>query len=621
MLGGKYRIIELAGRGGMSNVYRAVHERLQKEWAVKEIRKENCRDFHMFRRRLIAEADMLKKLKHPGLPGIIDIIEEDDAVYIIMDFIHGKTLKELVRERGVFSEEETVSIMVQICQVLEYLHCQDPPVIYRDLKPSNLMIEDGCVKLIDFGTAREYSYGKNDGDTVSLGTRGYAAPEQYGGRGQTDARTDIYCLGVTIFFLLTGASPDQPPYRLCPVREINPWLSEGIEEILLRCVQDDPDQRFQSCREVIRALEHVTEFGAEYRGRERRKIYGFLFLMILGLLSGISSFISAGQASEEKNILVKRYVERAERAVKDKDAEKYWIEAINTAPACRYVYDRLVSFYAETNHFTMENAARLISIMEEPVSGMPAIEYFRKKNKEGGADINYKVGLAFFYDMGGIAGKREAEGWFRQAVKMGTFLKKGKKRRAAIYEKICRCYRTFLIDGADRSGEKSTEGYSDFFLALQELNHFSLNEKSAASDIAAAYMISVEVAMDIRTYAEDIVREGASTCAVLREELERIREGTGEEAEGRIRIFRKYKSREEVSRLADILDDALEKIDLIEKKGGRRHDQLYGLQNGLCLRGYEERFLRLRGDEQYFLCLSDYGVGISGCRDCGVFYE
>ena len=363
LLEGKYRIVELAGRGGMSNVYRAVHERLQKEWAVKEIRRESCENFNLFRKRLIAEADLLKKLRHPGLPAIVDIVEEEGAVYIIMDYIHGQTLREIVLEKGALTERETRDIIVQVCQVLEYLHSQNPPVIYRDLKPSNLMIEDGLVKLIDFGTAREYSYGKTSGDTVRLGTRGYAAPEQYGGRGQTDARTDIYCLGVTSFFLLTGKSPDQPPYRTCPVRKINPWLSEGIEEIVLHCVEDDPDKRFQNCQAIIKALAHVEEFSCEYRKRERRKIGSFLFLLLLSFLSGTCWRLFAGQATEERKQLIRKYVERAERTVAGERAEGYWIEALRFAPESRYVYSRLLSYYVDTNHFDLEDAARLMNIL------------------------------------------------------------------------------------------------------------------------------------------------------------------------------------------------------------------------------------------------------------------
>ena len=578
VLDGKYRIIELAGKGGTSFVYRAVHERLQNEWAVKEIRKETCDNFSFFRRRLIAEADLLKKLRHPGLPGIIDIIEESGAVYIIMEFIHGKTLKELVYEKGNYSEKETVDILLQVCDVLNYLHSQKPPIIYRDLKPANLMIEDGKVKLIDFGTAREYSYGKTGGDTVSLGTRGYAAPEQYGGMGQTDARTDIYCLGVTGFFLMTGRSPDRPPYQLCPVRQINPWLSEGIEDIILRCTEGDPDKRFQNCRDLMGALKHIDEFAIEYRKTERRKIVWFLFLMVMSVMSAASWKAFGKKAEEERKLLIRKYVERAERTITRKDAGKHWAAAVRFAPESRYVYNHMLSYYADTNHFTMEDAAELISIIEEPAAGTSAIDCFRNKDTAGWAEFNYKTGLAFFYDMGGITGKKEAEKWFQQVKHTDRGLDRERRKRAAIYEKICRCYRTFLAGGEDRSGEKQTEGYQDFFLALQDLNHFKLDEKSPKSDVAAAYMISVEVGMDIRTYAEPFIYEADIEAGALHKELEIIRKYTDKGMEGRIIFLERYKSSQEMAKLAEILDDAVEKIDLIVEKGGQIHDEFYGKQ-------------------------------------------
>lgn len=209
VLDGKYKIISVIGQGGMSTVYLARHQRLNKEWAVKEISREYCENYEMISRQLVLEADILKKLNHPGLPKIIDIIEKKDVIWMVMEFIEGKTLKEVLKERGRIQETEVLSWGKQLCEVLSYLHSRTPPIIYRDLKPDNIILKKtGRLVLIDFGTAREYCYEKNSTDTTYLGTRGYAAPEQYGGMGQTDERTDIYCLGVTLYSMLTGYSPE-----------------------------------------------------------------------------------------------------------------------------------------------------------------------------------------------------------------------------------------------------------------------------------------------------------------------------------------------------------------------------------------------------------------------------
>ena len=131
------------------------------------------------------------------------------------------------------------------------------------MKPANVMLQpNGHIKLIDFGIAREYKE-QNLADTISLGTKGYAAPEQFGGKGQTDPRTDIYCLGVTLYHLVTGKNPCEPPYELYPIRHWNPDLSAGLESIILKCTQMNPQDRYHSCAELLYALQHYEEERSE----------------------------------------------------------------------------------------------------------------------------------------------------------------------------------------------------------------------------------------------------------------------------------------------------------------------------------------------------------------------
>lgn len=234
---GKYKILNEIGHGGMSNVYLAMNEKANKTWAVKEVRKQGIRDFEVIRQSLMIETDLLKKISHPNLPSIVDVIEENDNFLIVMDYVDGKTLEKLLKERKTIRQEEVVDWAMQLCNVLDYLHHCTPPIIYRDMKPSNIMLKsDGTVILIDFGTAREYKTEKQE-DTTCLGTKGYAAPEQFGGMGQTDARTDIYSLGATMYHLLTGHNPAKPPYEMYPVRYWNAKLSSGLEYIIEKCVK------------------------------------------------------------------------------------------------------------------------------------------------------------------------------------------------------------------------------------------------------------------------------------------------------------------------------------------------------------------------------------------------
>lgn len=235
LIDGKYKILNEVGHGGMSVVYLAMNERANKQWAIKEVRKDGVKDFEVVKQSLVAETNMLKKLSHPSLPDIVDVIDEDDRFLIVMDYIEGNSLKTALQEYGAQSQKNVIKWAKQLCDVLGYLHSQNPPIIYRDMKPANIMLKpDGNVVLIDFGTAREYKE-NNIEDTTCLGTMGYAAPEQFGGMGQTDARTDIYCLGATMYHLVTGMNPCEPPYEIRPIRELTQHC-QVVLNVLLQSV-------------------------------------------------------------------------------------------------------------------------------------------------------------------------------------------------------------------------------------------------------------------------------------------------------------------------------------------------------------------------------------------------
>jgi serine/threonine-protein kinase len=204
------------------------------------------------------EAGILKRLNHPMLPRITDIIQSASHICIIMDYLPGANLQDRLDVRGKFPEAEVRAWMGQICDVLAYLHGQKPePVIYRDLKPSNLISDDhGHLKLIDFGTARNYRAGR-DGDTAYIGTQGYASPEQYG-LNQSDGRTDIYNLGMTMFHLLTGIHPVTIAHGDIRERLHDASVSDLLTAVLIRCVQLSPAKRYpdaQTCRIALMGTE------------------------------------------------------------------------------------------------------------------------------------------------------------------------------------------------------------------------------------------------------------------------------------------------------------------------------------------------------------------------------
>ncbi len=254
---GRYTILREIGRGGMSHVHLAMDKRINKTLAVKEVRKDSSVNFEIVLNSMREETNLLKELSHPAIPAIIDIIENPDVFLTVMEYIEGETLQNVLTTNGAQTQEFVIDVAYQLADVLNYLHTRQSPIIYRDMKPANIILQpNGRVRLIDFGVARKYKPEALN-DTVCLGTRGYAAPEQFGGMGQTDARTDIYNLGVTLFHLVTGKSPNEPPYQIWPIREINPELSKGLEYIIERCTQKDPADRFQSAKELLEALDNI----------------------------------------------------------------------------------------------------------------------------------------------------------------------------------------------------------------------------------------------------------------------------------------------------------------------------------------------------------------------------
>lgn len=399
---GKYKVLNKIGQGGMSVVYLAMNERANKQWAIKEVRKDGVKDFDIVKQGLVVETDMLKKLNHSYLPSIVDVIDQTDNFLIVMDYIEGNPLSQKIEEYGAQPQELVIKWAKQLCDVLGYLHTRKPAIIYRDMKPANVMLKpDGNITLIDFGTAREYK-DRNIADTTCLGTVGYAAPEQFGGQGQTDARTDIYCLGATLYHLVTGMNPSEPPYEMKPIRQINPILSNGLEKIILKCTQRNPDDRYQSCSELMYALEHYDEIDDSYRKKQKRKL-GVFFLSIILSLSCLGTGIAAQSMAKKRN--QKEYEDVLKEANnflyvnKDYDGTYEWMDrykdAISIKPNDTSAYFDLLDAITDEKSDGSENVitdyeyTRLIDIIETYSDSL-------KSNKNDYSQVMYQVGYKCF---------------------------------------------------------------------------------------------------------------------------------------------------------------------------------------------------------------------------------
>lgn len=196
--------------------------------------------------------EYLKACKNPHVPRIYECIEAEDRLIIIEEYIQGESLASHLNESGVYTPEEVCRFLITICDVLEQLHQLPQPVIHRDLKPENILIqENGYLKIIDFNTAKQYEQGR-DADTVIIGTRKYAAPEQFGFR-QSDARTDIYALGVMMNYLLTKKYPDEVLYTSKRHGKVS------MSEIIQKCIEFSPEHRYQTVMALRSDLQAVLE--------------------------------------------------------------------------------------------------------------------------------------------------------------------------------------------------------------------------------------------------------------------------------------------------------------------------------------------------------------------------
>lgn len=284
VIDGKYEILKQIGKGGMSVVYLAMDLRLNKQWAVKVIQRKGIgKNNEVVLNKVPDDTELMKRLDHPAIPRIVDIIdkEEDPQIYIVMDYVEGESLDKILDEYGAQSQDLVIDWAKQICDTLGYLHSQKPPIIYRDMKPANIMLKpEGNLKIIDFGISREYKE-QNLADTTVLGTKGYAPPEQFGSR-QTDARSDIYALGMTMHHLVTGVDPRKNDY--VPIKQWNPSLMDGLEIIIDKCVQMAPEDRYQNCNELMYDLEHVELLGIEYKKMQKRKLMTFVISLALAVI-------------------------------------------------------------------------------------------------------------------------------------------------------------------------------------------------------------------------------------------------------------------------------------------------------------------------------------------------
>ena len=315
----RYTITDVVGQGGMGSVYKAMDKRLPgRICAVKEVQPDPNASIEMIEQaqaQFLQEASILAQLDHPNLPKVSDFFSDDHRDYLVMDYIPGKDLKELLQEAfdesRVIEEKVAVEWAMQILDALSYLHNHNPPVLHRDLKPANIKLTpDNRIKLVDFGLAKLLV--ADDMRTITViqgqGTALYTPMEQYAGEfDRTDARSDLYALGATLFTLLTGSPPPSAkerflnPHALKAPAEINPELTKAVSDAIVWSLAMHPDRRPDDAEMFRRALKgqisqtadssQANNSFAQALSDNRLAVIGVICLFIVAVLLTITRII------------------------------------------------------------------------------------------------------------------------------------------------------------------------------------------------------------------------------------------------------------------------------------------------------------------------------------------
>lgn len=531
VLDGKYKILNQIGTGGMSNVYLAMNEKVNRQWAVKEIKKDRADNFILMKQGILREMDLLRTLNHPMIPKICDVIEKSDAIFIVMDYIEGRTLGKVVEEEGAQEERYIIEWAKQLCQVLAYLHSRMPPIIYRDMKPSNIMLKpNGELMLIDFGISREFCVDHTE-DTICLGTQGYAAPEQFGG-GQSDERTDLYGLGATLYHLATGKSPNKrinfsilEEDRNIEEDRKQIKISEGLEKIIQKCMARNPQERYQSSRELWYALEHYEQLEGRTMKRQKKRLIfcGGLFLQ---MIFSIGIFLYSGQKITR---LKRENYECCIQMASNQEGEKkisLLRKAVAIRPEKEETYLHLIEEFLRDENFSKQEDEIFRELLNKKNSQEKTYEMMLAKNEEGYAKIAYEIGTAYFFFYEKIGDKERSIKWF-EIAKKAEGLEQQKKVRASVCARIARYWK-------DMGRRKKTGDFEISHMAyFQDLEVLYQMQRENKENRMMRLKVCQEILMQILQYTTELVKDGITLQEITKvletakKEIEEAKEEAG----------------------------------------------------------------------------------------------
>lgn len=491
ILNGRYEILKVIHSSGMSNVYLVSDSNLNKQWCLKEIRKSEAGRDQVEYFSLLQEANIMKSLNHTSIPRITTIEQDGDSIFIIMDYVDGMSVKSWLMRRGKISQDVVVSWMKQITQVVMYLHNRKQPIFYRDMKPDNVMIQgDGNIKLLDFGISVVI---KEPGQVIekALGTDGYAAPEQRRRGNVCDLRSDIYAMGKTMYYMLTGINPSQIPKDtpLRSVREVDSSISIGLEQIVNKCIQENPDDRYQSCEELLYALQNYKTLDTKYRNSIRRKCTTVLILFLSSISILITSLIPLNLYNNQQEKEYARLITVAEQSGKAEDYEAVLdVNALTIKPYLGYIDAIKVD-----GVFTKEEEADLLGYIN------PNLEELKLQQDYGALAFSMGKLYWFYYQ-----GNSQEEGmitsvkWFEDAKVSGY-----EPELAEVYYQLGTFKRNISVSVTESADAGMYKNYWDNLIKAKEVDNgelVNLQLNLAISSCISTYAYNLKV--DGVTYEE-----------------------------------------------------------------------------------------------------------------------
>lgn len=434
-------------------MYLAINDSAYKFWAVKVLTKdENTRTGN--------ELELWKHFSHPNLPDVVDVIEDEHFIMIVMDYIEGRSLAEVLMESQTAAMTQAIYWGIQICQVLNYLHLQKPPIIYGDLKPANLICRpDKSLVLVDFGSLKTQ---ENQGSLQEScrGTKGYAAPEQGIPEFAADIRVDLYCLGATLFQMVTGELPKGTQKKEVLQKHRIP---RELQKIILKCLQFDPNRRYTSCEECRLALDKFL-----YSRRLRRLLAAAAMLITISAAIIFVDDHKVQVIKAEKEQSYETYLEEAKYNIYSEQI-KLCQKAIFLNPVREEAYQQLIQILLSDSSLSEEEDIFLRKVLREKSGGRQVTnEEALMSNEKGCGESCYQLGMAYWYYFEGNGGKAFAAKWFQIAATEGEGEEQNSrhKSRAVVMARIGSYYDA--IRSRNDTGEDSIS-YLDYWKDLMEL--------------------------------------------------------------------------------------------------------------------------------------------------------